>query len=150
MSEEKSSGIQREFEEDLRKEIASMLSIFRFNIEISKMIMGRSGIRYEIDVIAEKRDASPNRLLIKCKSLTDETFLRLDEVLCFWAQIIDADADCGIIVTTCKVSESAAKFAEHHRILIITGRRPNELRYKILRSEILGLNLISGRTPGSY
>jgi len=139
MSKEKSSGIQREFEEDLRKEIASVLKIFRFDIGISKKIKGRSGIKYEVDIVAEKKDASPKRLLIKCKSLTEETILRVDEVLCFWAQVIDASADRGIIVTTCEVSESAAQFARYHQVSIITGRRPNELRYKILEPEILGL-----------
>jgi len=140
MSKEKLSKTQREFEEDLRKEIVSTLSIFCFDIKISKTVEGRSGIKHEIDVVAEKRDTSPTRLFIKCKSFTEETFLRLDEVLCFWAQIIDAAADRGVIVTTCKVSESAAKFAEHHQILIITGRGPNDLRYKLLEPEILGLN----------
>jgi len=150
MSKEKSSGIQRGFEGDLRKEIVSILSIFRFDIESSKTIKGRSGIKYEIDIVAEKKEVSPIRLLIKCKSLTkEETFLRLDEVLCFWAQIIDAAADRGVIVTTCKVSESAAKFAEHHQILIINGRRPDDLRYKILKSEILGLKLPSEMSPCS-
>lgn len=136
MSIEKSFGTRREFEEDLREETARILSILRFDIKISKPIKGRSGIRHEVDVVAEKKDASPAKLLIKCKSITEETFLRLDEVLCFWAQVLDAAADCGVIITTCKVSESAARFAKHHRIRIIAGRRLDDLRYKILESEM--------------
>ena len=139
MNRERSFEIRREFEEDLRKEIANMLRIFRFNIEISKTIRGRSGIRHEIDIVAERRETPPTRLLIKCKSLMDESFLRLDEVLCFWAQMVDAVADRGVIVTTCKVSESAVRFAEHHRIRIITVRKPTELKYKILESEMFHL-----------
>ena len=137
INKEESPETPRELEEDLRKIIADMLSIFRFQIEISKEIQGRSGIMHEVDIVAEKKDDhSPTRLLIKCKSLMEETFLRLDEVLCFWAQLFDASADRGVIVTTCKVSEPAIKFAEHHQILILTARRPTELRYKILESEL--------------
>jgi len=127
---------QQEFKEILLKEIERALGIFRFNIKTSETIRGRSGITHEIDIFAEKKGASPERLLIKCKSIAEETFLRLDEVLCFWSQLLDAEADQGVIVTTCKVSESAAKFADHHQILIITSKRPNELRYKIIESEM--------------
>jgi len=142
------SGAQRETD-DLREEIAGMLSIFHFDTEISKVIKGRSGIMHEIDIVAKKKDV-PKRLLIKCKSPMEETFLRVDEVLCFWAQILDAAADGGMIITTCKISEAAIKFAEHHRILIITGRNRHELRYKILQSKILGLKMIRGRESQLY
>ena len=151
MSIEEAYETQREFEEKIREEIASMLSIFRFEAEISKAIKGRSGIMHEVDIVAEKKDDhSPIRLLIKCKSPMEETFLRVDEVLCFWAQILDAAADGGMIITTCKISEAAIKFAEHHRILIITGRNRHELRYKILQSKILGLKMIRGRESQLY
>jgi len=137
MSIEESYEIQREYPEKIRKEIASMLSIFRFEAEISKKIKGRSGIMHKIDIFANKKAPSPIRLAIKCKFIWEETFLRVDEVLHFWAQLFDASADRGVIITTCKVSESAARFAKHHRITIISGRKYDELKYKILNSEIL-------------
>jgi len=137
MSREEFYGIQREFKDNIREEIANMLSIFRFTTEVSKTIKGRSGITHKIDIFAKRKDAPSTRLAIKCKFISEETFLRVDEVLCFWAQLIDAAADQGIIITTCKISESAAKFAKHHRITIISGKRPDDLRYKILRSEVI-------------
>jgi len=137
MSIEEAYETQREFEEKIREEIASMLSIFRFEAEISKAIKGRSGIMHKIDIFANKKDASPTRLAIKFKFISEETLLRVDEVLCFWAQLFDAAADRGVIITTCKVSESAARFAKHHQITIISGRRYDELRYKLLKSGII-------------
>jgi restriction endonuclease Mrr len=113
-----------------------MLSVFSFDVKILERVKGRSGIKHEVDIVAEKKDASPVRLLIKCKSQTEETTLRLDEVLSFWAQLFDSSADRGIIVTTCKVAEAAVKFAEYHRIMIVSGKRPQELRYKILKCEM--------------
>jgi hypothetical protein len=136
MGEERLPESLQKFERDLLKEIVSMLSVFSFDVKISGTIEGRSGVTHEVDIVAEKRDVSPVRLLIKCKSQTRETLLRLDEVLCFWAQLFDSAADRGIIVTTCKVTQSAIRFAEHHRILIISGKRPRDLRYKILNSEM--------------
>jgi len=136
MNNKESLTACQKFDEALLKIIASMLRIFNFNIEISKAIRGRSGITHEIDIVAEKKDDFPTRLLIKCKSFTEESYLRLDEVLYFWAQLFDASADRGVIVTTCKVSESVNKFAEHHKILVLTARRPSELKYKILESEL--------------
>jgi len=108
----------RESEGDLRQEIASMLNLFSFNTEVSKPIKGRSGVMHEIDIIAKKRDGQ-TRLLIKTKSVDEGTFLRIDEVLSF-----------------CKVSDPAAKFAKHHEILLVSGKRKSELRYKILESEM--------------
>jgi len=137
MSIEGSFEGQREFEDDIREEIANMLSIFSFKTETSKMIKGRSGIKHKIDIFAKKMDDPSTRLAIKCKFISEETFLRVDEVLSFWAQLIDAAADRGVIITTCKVSESAVKFARHHQITIISGRGLNDLRYKILKSEIV-------------
>jgi len=125
----------RESEGDLRQEIASMLNLFSFNTEVSKPIKGRSGVMHEIDIIAKKRDGQ-TRLLIKTKSVDEGTFLRIDEVLSFWAQIFDTTVDRGAIVTTCKVSDPAAKFAKHHEILLVSGKRKSELRYKILESEM--------------
>ena len=138
MIKEKSFEAQWEYEDDLRKEIEVMLSILSFDMEIQKTIKGRSGIIHEIDFAAKKKgeDSTP-LFLIRCKSIMEETRLRLDEVLFFWAQILDTGADRGIIVTTCKVSESAVKFANHHRITIISGKGPDDLRYKILRSEVI-------------
>jgi len=136
MSTEEEYETRQEVEK-VREEIANMLSIFRFETEVSKTIKGRSGITHKIDIFANKKDGSPIRLAIKCKFISEETSLRMDEVLCFWAQIFDAKADRGVIITTCKVSESAAKFASHHQITIISGRRYDELRYKLLKSEII-------------
>jgi len=133
----KEISIRRKFENDLKEIIVRMLEIFQFNAEISKMIHGRSGIMHEIDIFAEKRDEPQIRLLIKYKSFMEEDTLRLSDVLCFWAQILDISADQGIILTSCKVSESAAKFAEHHGIQILASKRPNELKYKILELESL-------------
>jgi len=130
-------GAQRGFEDNIREEIASLLSAFSFDAEISKTIKGQSGIAHKIDIFANKKGAPPTRLAIKCKFISEEAFLRADEVLCFWAQLFDAAADRGVIITTCKVSESAARFARHHQITIISGRNYHELRYKILKSEII-------------
>ena len=125
-----------DLEDDPLREIASMLSVFSFDVRVSETIRGRSGITYEVDAVAEKREVSPVRLLIKCKSNVRDRVLRLDEVLSFWAQVLDSTADMGIILTTCRVSEEAIRFAEHHRILIISGRSPHHLRYKLLKSEV--------------
>jgi len=136
MNNKETATLHQNFKDDLKEIIVEMLKIFQFNVEISKTICGRSGITHEVDIVAEKRDRPQTRFLIKCKSYMEEATLRLDEVLCFWSQILDVSADRGVIVTSCRVSESAAKFAEYRGISIVTAKNLVELRHKILKSEL--------------
>lgn len=90
-------------------------------------------MNHEVEIVAEKIEIPLNRLLIiKCKTRESDPFLRPDEVLHFWAQVFDAKADRGVIITTCRPTEDATKFANHYGISIIEGRSYEDTKSKIL------------------
>lgn len=100
------------------------------------IVRGRSGAYHEVDIVAESGEDVLERLLVvKAKDYHEDPFLRLDEVLGFWAQVEDVGADRGIIVTTCGMEKSTIEFASYYGIRIIEGRDFEELRWKAVKQQ---------------
>lgn len=137
-------------EYDFRKEIAKLFRMLGYLAQSPMFARGRSGVYHEMDVIAQKAEGVLERfLVIKTKDYREEPILRLDDVLGFWAQVVDIGADRGIIVTTCGTEESAIKFASFYGIRIIEGRGLDELRRKAMEHEVYLILKDLGESPVS-
>lgn len=111
------------------------MKIFRmlgYTVAHKKVLAGRSGIEHAIDIVVEKAEPLGDRMiLIKCVTFEGKTSLRLDEIIQFWGRIFDIGAP-GLIITTCKLTEDAARFANFYKLNVVETRGGVDLRNTLM------------------
>jgi len=128
-------------EEVFRENVARLFTMLGYKTRIRKRVKGRSRMKHELDIVAEKVEIPVDRLiLIKCKIREADPFLRANEVLPFWAQVFDLKADRGLIVTTCRTTGDAIKFSRHYGISVIEGRSYEELKSTIFQGTVQAIS----------
>nr|MDO8135178.1 restriction endonuclease [Candidatus Njordarchaeum guaymaensis] len=125
------------YRQSFRKHVATLLNLCGYDTEIRKIMIGHSGMKHKIDIVARKFEMPIEEvLLVKCKAKEENPSLRVDEVLILYVQVLDTIADHGLIVTTCEVPGDAAKFAEYYKMKIIQGANREELQSAIFRGRV--------------
>lgn len=118
-----------------------VITIFRmlgYNVAYRKVLAGRSGVEHVIDIVAEKTEPPGNRMiLIKCAAFEGKSSLRLDEIIQFWGRIFDIGAQ-GLIITTCKLTEDAIRFADFYKLGVIETRGGVDLKNTLMTYQAKG------------
>jgi len=109
-------------ESSLDKDVLTVFHAIGYTTHHRKKLTGKSGVEYNIDIVAEKAEhPAAKRLLIECRSSEVDSTLKIDEVIVFWGKVFDIGAE-GLIITTSKPTENARRFAEFYGIRIIEAR----------------------------